>query len=185
MPADVPDLAALAQLLDRRAVIDVSHAYAAGIDHRDWDRFADCFAEQVVIDTSSFSGHPARQVARQPWVESVRTVNGSFDATQHLMANHTVTFDNPGQARCVNEVRAAHWFSAASMDAFGLEPADACCTLVGHYDNRLARLDGRWRLTHCRLQVRYRFGDERVWALARQRGASMSGPSSREATPDR
>ncbi len=168
--------ALLQQILDRQAIVDVSHDYAGGIDHRDWQRFARCFTDPFTMDSSSFSGFPARQFDRHTWAESVRVVNGAFDATQHMMTNHSVEFIGPDEAVCVNEVRAHHWFSAESMESFGLEPEQAVATLVGHYTNTMLRQGRAWRISHCCLTVRYRFGDERVWALARQRGASMDRP---------
>ena len=154
-----------------RAIVDVSHCYAAGIDRRDWAMYAECFTDPCDFDFSSFSGRPAASLPRSVWVDNVRRTNGSFDATQHQMTNQMVTMETPARATCITELRAQHWFSPATMERLG-HPGDVnFCELGGHYTNVLVVDEGRWRITECRLTVRWQTGNMAIFDLARAIGA--------------
>lgn len=155
---------------DWHAIVAVSLSYAAGIDHRNWDRYLAVFTDPCEFDFSSWSGRPKATMPADAWVEAVRSVNGNFDATQHLMTNHDVHFGGDDEAIGVNELQAQHWFSAASMEAFGRPAEPAWCLLGGHYTNHYVRAEGVWRMASCHLTVRWRTGDETIFALARSRG---------------
>jgi hypothetical protein len=160
-------------LLARQAVIDVVVRYATGIDRRDWTRYQSCFTDPCRFDFSSFSGRPAADMAAADWVAAVRSVNGNFDATQHLSTNHVVTFEGPNEATCVSEMQAQHFFTPASMVALGqTEGSVNWCALGGHYTNRLVRDAGTgdWRISACTLEVRWITGDLGIFALARTMG---------------
>lgn len=154
---------------DRQAVIDLSLGYAAGIDHRDWVLYRSIFTDVCEYDFSSWSGRPPAAMPAEQWVEAVRSVNGNFDATQHIMTNHRLEHLDPDTIVGVNELQAQHWFSAASMAEFGRPAEAAWCLLGGHYTNRYVRDADGWRIASCRLTVRWRTGDESIFAFARQR----------------
>ena len=156
---------------DIHAIVQVSLSYAGGIDHRDWARYRAVFHDECHFDTSSWSGRAPSTMSADDWVAAVRTVNGSFDATQHLMSNHVVEFTGDDSAVATNEVQAQHWFSATSMESFGQAATAAWCMLGGHYRNVYERRDGIWRMAACQLVVRWQTGDPEVFALARARSA--------------
>lgn len=153
---------------DRTAIIDLSYRYAAGVDHRDWSMYRSVFTDVCTFDFSSWSARPAATMPADEWVEAVRSVNGNFDATQHIMTNHRLTATGPGAVVGVNEVQAQHWFGAATMVGFGREAADAWCLLGGHYTNRYVRTPSGWKIASCQLTVRWRTGDESIFAFARR-----------------
>jgi hypothetical protein len=154
---------------DTASIVQVSYRYAAGIDHRDWDLYRSVFTDECEIDFSSWSGTPGAVMRADDWVAAVRSINGSFDATQHVMTNHIVDFIDHDTAVGTNEVQAQHWFSAATMAGFGRAAEARWCLLGGHYTNRYVRDAGGWRISSCRLTVRWRMGDESIFALARHR----------------
>lgn len=154
---------------DTAAVVQVSYRYAAGIDHRDWDRYRSVFSDECEFDFSSWSGAPAATMPAGDWVAAVRSVNGNFDATQHTMTNHVVDFIDHDTAIGTNEVQAQHWFSGTTMKGFGRAGNAAWCLLGGHYTNTYQRDGTTWRISRCRLTVRWRLGDESIFALARHR----------------
>ncbi|MEY3619345.1 MAG: hypothetical protein RL726_2043 [Actinomycetota bacterium] len=154
-----------------RAIIDVSHRYAAGIDRRDWGLYAECFTDPCDFDFSSFSGKPAASLRRDVWVDNVRRTNGSFDATQHQMSNQMVTMVGDQRAICVTELRAQHWFSETTMERLGHPGAENFCELGGHYTNEIVFDDGAWRISKCMLTVRWQTGSMAIFDLARAIGA--------------
>jgi hypothetical protein len=154
---------------DRQSIVDLSYAYAAGIDHRDWALYRSIFTDVCEYDFSSWSGRAATAMPAEDWVSAVRSVNGNFDATQHLMSNHRLQRVDHETIVGVNELQAQHWFDAESMATFGRTTEAAWCLLGGHYTNRYVRTSAGWRIASCRLTVRWRTGDETIFALARQR----------------
>ena len=160
---------------DRRAIHDVAVRYATGIDRRRWDLYRSCFADPCHFDFSSWSGRPGAPLAADAWVDNVRRTNGSFDATQHLLGNFVLAFDagDPDVATYEIELQAQHFFTPDTLAAHGW-PADAVnwCLLGGHYSNRVVRGDDGWRMVHCQLTVRWRTGNEGIFALAREIGTS-------------
>lgn len=154
---------------DRQSLVELSLAYAAGIDLRDWALYRSIFTDVCEYDFSSWSGRPAAAMPAELWVEAVRSVNGSFDATQHLMTNHRFAPLDAATVEGTNELQAQHWFSSDTMASFGRPPEAAWCLLGGHYTNRYVRTTGGWRIASCRLTVRWRTGDESIFALARAR----------------
>ncbi len=164
---------------DRDAVIQRSFAYATGVDRRDWALYADCFTDPCEFDFSSWNSRPPSMIGAAEWAEIVRGTNGNFDATQHMMSNHVITFTSADEAVGVNELIAQHWFSASSMADFGRADEVSWCTLGGHYTNRYLRCpDGAWRIARCQLDVRWTTGNPDVFTLARGRRASAPEASS-------
>jgi hypothetical protein len=158
-------------LLDRQAVVDVVVRYATGIDRRDWALYASCFTDPCEFDFSSWSGRPAASLTPEQWATAVRSVNGNFDATQHLSTNHVVTWQGPDEATCVSDMHAQHWFSAERLAELGHGGDQArWCTLGGHYTNSVVRSGGEWRIRRCRLDVTWVTGDRSVFDIARSLG---------------
>ncbi|MEX0848198.1 MAG: nuclear transport factor 2 family protein [Ilumatobacteraceae bacterium] len=161
--------------MDAASIVQVSYGYAAGIDHRDWQRYRSIFTDACEFDFSSWSGRPKAMMPADDWVNAVRSVNGNFDATQHIMTNHQFDVVDDVTVIGINELQAQHWFSGASMAGFGRPAEIAWCLLGGHYTNRYERgTDGAWRIASCRLTVRWRTGDESIFPLARSRSRSRS-----------
>jgi hypothetical protein len=166
---------------DRDAIIQRSFAYATGVDRRDWALYADCFTDPCEFDFSSWNQRPPTMIGPAVWAVNVAGTNGNFDATQHMMSNHVITFTGDDEAIGVNELIAQHWFSAESMATFERPDEVSWCILGGHYTNTYVRCsDGAWRITRCRLDVRYTTGNPGVFSLARGRRASVKAASSSE-----
>lgn len=155
----------------RAAISAVVIRYATGVDRRDWNLYATCFTDTCVFDFTSFSGGNPRVMSGAEWAANVRSLNGNFDATQHLSANHVISFAGEDDATCVSEMHAQHFFERATLDALGhAEVEPTWCTLGGHYTNQLVRRHGEWRIAHCRLDVRWRTGNMAIFAIARAMG---------------
>jgi len=74
-------------LLDRAAISDVIHDYAAGLDMKDWKLLRTCFADDFEADfTAALPG----DVCRDPdeWVDILRSVLSKIEGTQHIITNH-------------------------------------------------------------------------------------------------
>lgn len=84
----VPPTDTVALLADRVAIHDVVLRYAQGVDRRDWEQVAACFAPEAECDYGDFfrgrvDGLVAALAATLP----------RFDWTLHVLGNHYVTLD--------------------------------------------------------------------------------------------
>lgn len=147
----------MTEFADWQAVYDLSLRYAEGIDRRDWELFASCFAPQVRIDFSSFSHRPApaEPLTVQQWVAAVRSTIDGFPSTQHLIGNHRITLAAaaggaaaPSQGRYTAYIQAQHWVDTQRWYLIG-----------GYYDNEVVRLDGDWKLSAVTLNQTWDAGD--------------------------
>ncbi len=145
--------AELRALVDRAAISDVLHAYAAAVDSRDWDLFRSLFADRVFVDFRSF--HPAvyRDYTIDELVGMTRGI-AAFDATQHLSANHVHRLAGD-RATCVSYMHAGHFLKR--------DGADHACFLYGFYTYELARAGTGWKIDRYGLQVTAQFGEPRVF----------------------
>jgi hypothetical protein len=161
------------RLEDRQGIAEVAVRYASGIDRRDWALYRSCFTDPCEFDFSSWSGRPAGALAADAWVDAVRRTNGSFDATQHLLGNLVLCFDphDADRASYEIELQAQHFFLSDTLAARGWDRDTVnWCLLGGHYSNQVVRTTSGWRIARCKLTVRWRTGNEAIFALARKIG---------------
>jgi hypothetical protein len=137
------------ELIDWRAVFDLSIRYGAGIDRRDWAMYRSCFADVVNIDFSSFSHQPApaTPMSADDFVGTVRSLIEGFESTQHLIANHAIDVDGD-EGRYTAYIQAQHWMSRERWYLIG-----------GWYDNQCRRENGTWKITQCVLHQTWDAGD--------------------------
>lgn len=133
----------LRQLLDRADISDIQLRYATGTDSRDWKLFRSCFTDELDVDFSAGFGRPAVHVGADDFVRATAPRMESFAATQHMITNHVVTFDDDDHATCVAYVRARHH----SPNATG----DSDQTVYGYYTNRFERTGDGWRISSLKL----------------------------------
>ncbi|MEL7028240.1 MAG: nuclear transport factor 2 family protein [Pseudomonadota bacterium] len=154
------------ELVDRSAVSDVVYAYATALDTRDWDLFAQCLADPIYIDYSTFDPSLDLQMPRGDWVERVRLGLSGFDVTQHISSNHRHKIAGD-RAQCVSYMQASHFLKNGE----GFET----CTLFGYYTNDLERSGADWRIAKCALTITAHDGDMGVFARAAERFAASGG----------
>jgi ketosteroid isomerase-like protein len=125
-PASWHDVLAIRAVLDR---------YAAGIDRRDWDRFASCFTEDVVADY----GRNGRYTSRGEFVRAFDEMHRPpVGATLHRITNHDITVDG-------DTAHAISYFDAVlRVEHKGFQLLHA----IGTYTDDLRRGDDGWRITH-------------------------------------
>lgn len=147
-------------LIARAEISDVVIRYATGIDRRDWALYRSCFADQIDLDFTSWSGGEPSKIAADQWVTGVRDGLSGFDATHHVSSNHVITVEDD-QATCVSYMVAYHLL-ATSM-------GENIFTLGGYYTNRLRRHAGEWKIHNCKLTVTWATGNRHLFELARER----------------
>ena len=140
-------------LIDRAAISDVVNAYATAVDTRDWDLFRSLFAERLFLDFRSFHPSLYRELAIDELVDMTRLI-ASFDATQHLSANHVHRLAGD-RATCTSYMHAGHFLKRDGQDH--------ACFLYGYYTYELARGAAGWKIDRYGLQITAQHGDPRVF----------------------
>jgi len=156
-------------LLDRAAISDVVHAYATGLDRRDWKLYRSIFTDQIEMDFESVGIRPGEYSA-DDWVRDARRLFAGFEATQHTSTNHVHEIRGDA-ATCVSSMQAEHFVTPGPGD-----PADADrWTIGGYYTNELVRTQEGWKLRKIMLQVTWSRGNPDVSRIALRRSREQEG----------
>ena len=117
---------------DRIALQDVMASYAKGVDERDMELYASCFADNVHV-----TGFGDEEIhGRDAWVAYVKTALERFGPTQHMLGPQLATIDGDN-ASCRTDVQAHHYMKDAP---------DTTLTLWATYETDMARIDGAWKI---------------------------------------
>jgi hypothetical protein len=149
------DAARLQRLIDRAEISDVQLRYATGVDSRDWALFRSCFADEIEGDFSSVFGTPPVRLGADEFVATIAPVMSALTATQHMMTNLVITFDDADHATVVAYVRAIHH----NADT----PGGTEQTVYGYYTNAFVRTADGWRMSKVKLTSRIQTGNPGVF----------------------
>lgn len=149
------DARGLQRLFDRAEITDVQLRYATGVDSRDWELFRSCFADELEGDYSSVFGTPPVRLGADEFVAMIAPVMSALTATQHMITNLAVSFDDSDHATVVAYVRAIHHNAAAEG---GTEQ-----TVYGYYTNAFVRTGEGWRISKVKLTSRIQTGNPAVF----------------------
>ena len=148
----------LQRLLDRAEIQDVQLRYATGTDSHDWDLFRSCFTDEVEADFSEGFGTPVLRMPADEWVSATAPRMESFKATQHMITNIVITFDDDDHATCVAYVRARHHRPN--------ETGGSDQTVYGYYTNSFVRTPDGWRISRVKLTPRWMTGNFGIFQSA-------------------
>lgn len=132
---------ALEELAARAAIHDVILRYARGVDRRDFELVAACFAPDATVDYGDFFRGEVGGLIR-----AMATGLAAFATTMHLMGNHLVELDGD---RATSETYAVAYHRGGSA----AKPFDLVMGV--RYLDALDRTQGGWRII--------RRGVEHVW----------------------
>lgn len=146
-------------LLDRAEISDVFHRYALGVDMRDWEKFRSCFTDDVEADfTSIWPGLVVK--GADEWVGRAEALIEGFDATQHIITNHTHDIRGDS-AHSTSYLHAQH----VCKNDMGTDEN----VLAGYYEYDLVRTNEGWKIKKYSLTVTWATGNHAVWKLAADR----------------
>ncbi len=132
------DDAKLQLLLDRMEIIDVENRYASGIDLRDKALYRSCFTDDIETNFDPANTSETIKTSADDWADQAFMLISSFQVTQHIISNHTITIDGD-KATCIAYVQAQH-FNPTNYLLLG-----------GYYHNSLVRTAEGWKI--CKLQL--------------------------------
>lgn len=145
-------------MLDRSDISDVQLRYASGTDSRDWTLFRSCFTDEVEADFSDGFGQPVVRLPAEEFVKMTRPRMESFKATQHMITNQMITFDDDDHATCVAYVQASHHNPNNN--------GDSNQTVHGYYTNRFERTPNGWRIARLKLTALWMTGNFGIFQTA-------------------
>ena len=141
-----------------RSITDI----AAGADRHDWARVRAAFAEEVTVDyTSLWGGAPATQ-ASDDLVAGWSAFLPGFDATHHMVTNHSVSKLADGVATAEADFTATHRID------------DKLWTLGGRYSYQLKQSGQRWVVTSLTMTSLWETGDRGLVAIAGERAKTSN-----------
>jgi SnoaL-like domain len=123
------------ELWDRQRISRVAHAYARGIDRRDWVLVRSCFADEAYVDGTSARG------AVDAYLAELRPAVERFVTTMHVMANQLIDVDGD-RGHMETYAVAFHW---AAEPAGASHPANL--TVGVRYHDDLTRSGDGWVIT--------------------------------------
>ena len=159
----------LRSLLDRAAISAVVHAYATGLDRRDWTLYRSIFTDTIEMDFQSVGLRPGPYDADR-WVADAKRLFAGFKATQHTSSNHVHDLRGD-RATCISNMQAEHFVEREPGD--GLDGGDDRWTIGGYYVNELVRTSEGWTLAKVTLEVTWPTGNPGLSQIAPERGRQL------------
>ena len=133
------------------------------IDAVHWPGVRDCLADRVETDYTELFGGEVQQVSGDELVASWQALVPGFDATQHI-TGPVLTKPDSGDLLLCAHVRAYHHLAGAEGgEVWGVH---------GHYQARVTKADGDWRISRLALRLFYEEGNTGLPELAGRRAAS-------------
>ena len=140
----------LQTLLDKDAIGDVINRLFVGTDDRDWAAVRAALAPRLHVDMTSVAGGSASEIDGAEVAAMWETGLQPIQAVHHQTGNLRIAVDgDTAEAFCYGT--ATHYRPTAS--------GRNVRTFVGSYDFRLARMDGAWRITLFRFNLKYLDGN--------------------------
>lgn len=125
----------------------LSIAYARAIDFRDYDAFAELFAEDGVLDT----GRPLN--GKDAIAKSIKQRSDEL-RSRHVLTNIFIDVIDDDNARGISYLTLYRHVGKASLEA-GPAPFGGPAA-VGHYEDRFVRTDQGWRFARRKLQFAFK-----------------------------
>jgi ketosteroid isomerase-like protein len=128
---------ASADMVDRAAIIEVTHRYCWALDTRDWPLLDDVFTDDATAELLS-----PLLVGRDAIRSRIRRAIDPLDATQHTVTNHMITLrGDTASSRCY--LHSQHVLSSVEGSPHYV--------VAGRYEDELVRGDQGWRIAFRRL----------------------------------
>lgn len=139
----------ITEIAARIAIAEVKARYCLGLDTKDWAMYADCFTEDLEMDT-----RPAGGILTHGRDATVAIIRRSVETahTCHHVHSPIMTFNEDGSADVI--------WAMQDRVAWGpdrqLEPGLTGHTGFGHYhEHYVQQTDGRWRIARQKLTRLY------------------------------
>jgi hypothetical protein len=166
------DNADVQRLMDEQAIIKTVNAIGLYADFDQWDRVAEQFADEVILDYTSYEsasagtegGNP-ETLTPQDVVAAWQTVLPGYDHTQHVIGNHQVEVTGD-EATVVSTIHATHILENDTGENYWI--------FIGDYEHHLIRTEAGWKVDHMTANMRSQLGNPNLSQLATERVAAQA-----------
>lgn len=129
----------------------LSIAYARAVDFRDYDQFANLFAEHGVLDVGRpMAGRAAISKAMSRRPDELRS--------RHVLSNIFTQVHSPTRASGISYLTLYRHLGEASLQAEAVKLQGPAA--VGHYQDSFEQIDGQWLFTSRKLHLAFRDPDQ-------------------------
>jgi len=143
---DTSKMPGLQDLIAKDEIVDTINRLFIGTDSRNWAMVRDALAPRLHVDMTSLAGGQPAEMAGADLAAAWETGLKPIQAVHHQAGNYRVNVQSDeAEAFCYGT--ATHYRPTKS--------GRNVRTFVGSYDFRLARLEGRWRITSFRFNLKY------------------------------
>ena len=134
-------------LVDRAAIVDITHRSCWALDTKDWPVLDTVFPVDANADLT------VDLVGREQILQRIKNALTPMDDTQHMVSNHQIVLDGDS-ATCRCYLQAQHVRKAAHGGPNFI--------IAGRYEDQLQRTSEGWRIVFRRLVVMWTEGNPAV-----------------------
>ena len=127
------------ELTDRQAITDVLVEYCCALDRMDLPRLAALFTDDCFVE---YGPEPALRSRGAAELEKSLERLWRWRRTSHHLSNVQIKFNGRDEARVNSYVHAWHE-----------RPDGTTATILGQYQDRLVRINERWRIAERRMEM--------------------------------
>lgn len=131
-----------AQLIELEAIRQLKARYFRAMDTKDWEAFANVFAEDAAMDVSQDAGDAGHVRGREEIVRAISLAVGEARTVHHGHMPE-IRFTGPDSATGI-------WAMFDYVE-FAAEGAPAGLRGYGHYHEIYTKADGHWRIASMKL----------------------------------
>ncbi|MGM0213470.1 nuclear transport factor 2 family protein [Enterococcus sp. AZ109] len=151
----------LRKLIEEDKIRKLQYRYARGVDMHDYELLRSCFADTIEVDFTDYLPEAKyNNLPAEKWVEMVRQLTETMDATQHTMTNIDAEF-NGDTAKAVVYLRAMHYLP----NNRGENHAEC----GGYYENTYEKIAGEWKIKSMKLTYSFWLGNQYVATISSQK----------------
>ena len=142
------------EALDREQIIETINAIGIYADADQWDLVAAQFADEVVLDYTSYATASAgaeepEAITPQEVITAWQTVLPGYEYTQHIIGNHQVEL-NGDEATARSNVHATHVLEGDFW------------IFLGDYEHHLIRTEDGWKVDRMTANLRAELGNSEL-----------------------
>ncbi|HNV47748.1 MAG TPA: nuclear transport factor 2 family protein [Spirochaetota bacterium] len=148
------------QFVDRTQIEETVNGLFIGVDERDWTRVKNTMSGTVLLDYTSMAGGKPATLAPDAIIDSWKGILPGFDATHHQLGNFVVTRKADAvMVFCYGT--ATHYLKNKSNNNVW--------AVVGTYEFVLKKVEGLWKISSMKFDLKYIDGNTSLPSLAMDR----------------
>jgi hypothetical protein len=130
---------------EKESITELINTLFVSVDNRDWETARACLADSVHFDVTSLGAPAPSDLTAEQVTSTWESGLAPIEHVHHQSGNFLIRLHGD-QAECFCYATALHYRRVRSGNNIR--------RFVGSYDYRLARVDGRWRITQFKFNAK-------------------------------